>query len=390
MILKLLFWIPALLILHTYVVYPLLLITIDKLHKQKKKEPQSDESSLPSVSVLMAVHNEEPVIKVKLEALFGSDYPTEKLEVMIGSDASDDSTNDILIRFKSVYPGLKVICYNERIGKPAVINSLSESAAGEILIITDANVIPGRDTIRKLVRNFTCHQVGLADTRLVNTGLKSDGISVPEVAYISFESKLKQIEGDLWGTMMGPFGGFYAIRKKSYQPNRGNILADDFRICMNVLKKGEKAVSDQEAIVYEDVSNNLADEFNRKVRISAGNFQNLAYFSALLLRPFSILTFCFVSHKVLRWLTPLFWFIVIFTNIILAQDSIFYLVLLLAQVIFIILPPLDFLLKKLNINLVPLRFFTHLYFMNIALFVGFVKYLRGIKSGAWAPTKRYQ
>jgi hypothetical protein len=74
----------------------------------------------------------------------------------------------------------------------------------------------------------------------------------------------------------------------------------------------------------------------------------------------------------------------------LSVGSIFYLWLFLLQVIFIILPPLDIFLKKLNINLVPLRFFTHLYFMNIALFVGFVNYLQGIKSGAWAPTKRHQ
>jgi len=388
MIFKILFWIPALLILHTYVIYPLLLILLSKFHK--KEDMPLGEFSFPAVSVLMAVHNEESVLKEKLDALAGSDYPPEKLEILVGSDASADKTNDILAVAGPGYPMLKALYFNERIGKPAVINTLSESAVGEILIITDANVIPDRNTIKVLVQNFNNPEIGLADTRLLNTGIKNDGISVPEVAYISFESKLKQIEGDLWGTMMGPFGGFYAVRKKSYQPNTGNILADDFRICMNVLRKGEKAVSDQHAVVYEDVSNNLTDEFNRKVRISAGNFQNLGYFSDLLLRPFSKLTFCFVSHKVLRWITPLLWFIAIFTNIILSAESIFYLVLLLLQVIFIILPPLDLILKKLKINLVPLRFFTHLYFMNIALFVGFVNYLQGIKSGAWAPTKRHQ
>jgi cellulose synthase/poly-beta-1,6-N-acetylglucosamine synthase-like glycosyltransferase len=388
MILKIFFWIPVILILHTYVAYPLLLICIDKF--RKKKTTRKNDSFLPEVSVLMSVHNEELVIKEKLFSLFRSDYPPEKLEVLVGSDSSDDTTNAILEQAASDYPSLKIFYFDERIGKPAVINSLSENAGGEILIITDANVIPDINAIKKLVRNFADPRIGLADTRLVNTGMKNDGISVPEVAYISFESKLKQIEGDLWGTMMGPFGGFYSVRKKSYQPNTRNILADDFRICMNVLKKGEMAVSDNEAIVYEDVSNNLSDEFKRKVRISAGNFQNLAFFSPLLLKPFSILTFCFVSHKVLRWLTPLFWFIAIFANIMLSVGSIFYLLLFLLQVIFIILPPLDILLKKLSINIVPLRFFTHLYFMNIALFVGFVNYLQGIKSGAWAPTKRYQ
>ena len=150
------------------------------------------------------------------------------------------------------------------------------------------------------------------------------------------------------------------------------------------------AISDTSAVVYEDISNNLSDEFNRKVRISAGNFQNFIHFSGLLFRPYSMISFCFISHKALRWLTPFFWFVMIIANILLLKSSFLYLLLFLLQVIFIILPPLDIFLKRINVNVVPLRFFTHLYFMNMALFVGFVRYLQGIKSGIWAPTKRYQ
>lgn len=388
MILKIFFWIPALLILHTYVVYPLLLIILDRFNA--KIQQFSADGYLPKVSVLMAVHNEEKVIEAKIKALFNSDYPAEKLEIIVGSDASDDMTDELLSGLKKIYNDLRIKIYDIRTGKPAVINNLAHDANGEILIITDANVIPGPNAIRLLVRNFADKKVGLADSRLINTGLRKDGISFPEGAYISFESRLKHIEGRLWGTMMGPFGGFYAIRKESYQPSSGNTLADDFRICMNVLRKGEKAISDTSAVVYEDISNNLRDEFIRKVRISAGNFQNLRHFSGLLVKPFSCFSFCFISHKVLRWLTPFFWFVIIFTNILLLKSSFFYLLFFLLQVIFLILPPFDMFLKRINVNLIPLRFFTHLYFMNIALFVGFVRYLQGIESGAWAPTKRYQ
>jgi cellulose synthase/poly-beta-1,6-N-acetylglucosamine synthase-like glycosyltransferase len=204
------------------------------------------------------------------------------------------------------------------------------------------------------------------------------------------EMKLKNIEGRLWGTMMGPFGGFYAIRKSSYEPLSGNILSDDFRICMNVISKSEKAISDTEAIVYEDVSNNLREEFSRKVRISAGNFQNLKHFAFLLLKPFTIWSFCFISHKMLRWLTPFLWLIAVTANILLIGNSFFFYHLIILQVIFLFLPAFDFLLKKLNTHIVPLRLFSHLFFMNVALFVGFIKYLKGIRSGIWKPTKRYQ
>jgi cellulose synthase/poly-beta-1,6-N-acetylglucosamine synthase-like glycosyltransferase len=388
MIIKILFWISALLIMHTYVVYPLLLIALDKIFRKKNINSTSDYT--PTVSVLMSVHNEEKVIRKKVESLFSSDYPVDKIEVLIGSDSSDDGTDEILNGLKKSFPSLKISIFAKRIGKPAVINSLSDGATGEILLITDANVFPDRNSIRTLLRNFSDKSAGLTDSRLVNTGIKKDGISLPEVTYISIESKLKHIEGRLWGKMMGPLGGFYAVRKDSYEPISGNILADDFRICMNVIRKGQKAISDTEAIVYEDVSNNLRDEFHRKVRISAGNFQNLRYFAFLLLRPFSIWSFCFVSHKLLRWITPFLWFIVVATNILLINTSFFFLLLFFLQVIFLLLPAFDMFLKKFNIHLVPLRFFTHLCFMNIALFAGFIKYLRGIRTGAWAPTKRFQ
>jgi cellulose synthase/poly-beta-1,6-N-acetylglucosamine synthase-like glycosyltransferase len=388
MIIKIIFWISALLIVHTYIGYPLLLLILDKISKKTKKIPV--ESYLPEVSVLMAVHNEEVVIRKKIESLFHSDYPAAKIEVIVGSDFSDDSTDSILSDLEKIFTGLRVVRFTRRTGKPAIINNLSSLAKGDILIITDANVFPEKTTIRKLVQNFSDRSVGLADSRLINTGLKRDGISIPEVAYISMEMKLKNIEGRLWGTMMGPFGGFYAIRKSSYEPLSGNILSDDFRICMNVISKSEKAISDTEAIVYEDVSNNLREEFSRKVRISAGNFQNLKHFAFLLLKPFTIWSFCFISHKMLRWLTPFLWLIAVTANILLIGNSFFFYHLIILQVIFLFLPAFDFLLKKLNTHIVPLRLFSHLFFMNVALFVGFIKYLKGIRSGIWKPTKRYQ
>jgi cellulose synthase/poly-beta-1,6-N-acetylglucosamine synthase-like glycosyltransferase len=388
MIIEIIFWISALLIVHTYIAYPLLLILLDKIHG--RQVIKLNENFIPDVSVIMAVYNEELVIKKKIESLYSSEYPAGKIEVLVGSDCSTDSTLKILDDLQKFHPSLKVVHFNDRIGKPGVINKLSMIAKGEILILTDANVFPEKSAVRKLISSFSDRSISLVDSRLINTGLKKDGISIPEVAYLSIETKLKNIEGKLWGTMMGPFGGFYALRKSSYEPISKNILSDDFRICMNVIARGEKAISNTEAIVYEDVSNSLREEFSRKVRISAGNFQNLKYFSHILLSPFRIGTLCFVSHKMLRWLTPFLWLFVLFTNILLVNSSIFFTLLLFLQGIFLLLPALDFLLKKLNLHVVPVRFFTHLFFMNLALFVGFITYIKGIKSGAWTPTKRYQ
>ena len=389
MILKIFFWLPLILILHTYIVYPLLLLVLDRLAGKNTSNKETGGNF--KVSVLMAVHNEEAVIRQKIISLVRCDYPSENLEILVGSDASDDATDTILEELSRDNNGLiKLAKYTTRTGKPAIINDLSEKARGEILVITDANVIPEKDTITKLVRNFNNPSIGLADTWLISSTNGKDGIALPGKAYLSIESKMKLIEGRLWGTMMGPFGGFYAVRKSLYMPNSRDTLADDFRICMNVIRHGEKAICDHEAVVHEDISNNLADEFKRKVRISAGNFQNLKYFSGILIRPFSRISFSFISHKVIRWLAPVFWLILIVFNVMLIRESIFYFLFLLLQVIFLILPPLDILMKKAGINIVPLRFLTHLYMLNVALFTGLIKYLGGIKSGVWTPTKRFQ
>ena len=163
MIIKIIFWISALLIMQTYVIYPMLLLILDKTVKRTPELLRNN--YIPDISVLMAVHNEEGIIKRKIESLFASEYPGSKMEVLVGSDSSDDSTYTILTELEQTYPELKVLNFTQRIGKAAIINRLSAVAKGDILILTDANVFPEKNTILKLVQNFSDESVGLADTR---------------------------------------------------------------------------------------------------------------------------------------------------------------------------------------------------------------------------------
>ncbi|MFN8241485.1 MAG: glycosyltransferase [Bacteroidales bacterium] len=386
MVISIIFWLAFFLVLLTYLFYPATLLILDRLHPGTGKELPGNYT--PFVSVLMAVNNEEKVIARKIKALYESDYPADRFEVIVGSDNSVDMTDPILDSLANEFSTLKIVKFGIRSGKPVIINNLSGIASGEILIITDANVFPERNTIRRLVSNFSDPSVGLTDTRLITTGTSKEGISLSGAAYIGLETRLKNIEGRLWGKMMGPFGGFYAVRKKSYKPNSENALSDDFRICMNVIGGGEKVISDMNSVVYEDAANNLCEEYKRMTRISAGNFQNLRHFSRLLKNPFNTWSLIFISHKVLRWLTPLLWMIMLVMNLLLLKVSFLYTVLLILQLILIILPPLDLILRKAGINVVPIRYFTHLFLMNLAIASGFFRQLGGVESGVWEPTKR--
>ena len=319
-----------------------------------------------------------------------SDYPLERLEILVGSDASTDATNTILQQLEKVHPMLHVRLFEHRTGKPGVINHLAESARGEILVITDANVMVDTNTLSEMVQCFKPDRVGLVDTRMINTLSKKDGISQQEKFYISREVRIKQQESLLWGSMMGPFGGCYAVRKSLYKPVPGNFLVDDFYINMSVLKQGYHCISNVEARVYEDVSNNLSEEFRRKKRISAGNYQNLAEFGSLLWSRQAGVAFSFFSHKVIRWIVPFLVMITLAISIYFSAGSRLYLLLALLQLAVIAIPLIDYLLRKIKIHNIPLRFISHFVLMNLALLAGFFKYLGGIKNNVWQPTKRNQ
>lgn len=414
-IIQVIFWLSLFLIFHTYILFPAilqLLTTRKKTNKFREQQGDPDDTEgLPFLSVLIAAFNEEEVIEEKIRSVLSSDYPSDRLEILVGSDNSTDNTNKILYDLEKEYPRLKVSVCFERTGKPGVINQLAQKAKGDILVITDANVMLDQSSLRTLASSFNNTEVALVDTRMVNTSLKKDGISHQEKFYIGREVRIKNQESILWGSMMGPFGGCYAVRSKNYTPVPNHFLVDDFYVNMSVLKQGYKCVSNINANVYEDVSNDLKEEFRRKKRISAGNFQNLQKFRSLLISQQPGVAFCFLSHKVLRWLVPILVMITLGTSIFLGTghassaklimnmqkgaNSLLlienvYLLFALVQIIFISMPVIDHILRKIGIHVLPLRFISHFVLMNLALLAGFIRYLGGIKSNVWQPTRRNQ
>tara|TARA_B100001142_G_scaffold309115_1_gene341290 strand:+ start:1324 stop:2502 length:1179 start_codon:yes stop_codon:yes gene_type:complete len=386
-----LFWISLFLLCYTYCVFPISIILISK-YKNLNSNIYTKDYELPPVSILIAAYNEEEVILDKVESIFKSDYPSEKIEIIIGSDCSTDRTNEIITKLSNKYSCVSIDTFDKREGKAAVINKLVDKAKNEILILTDANIIFSKKTIYSLARHFKNNHIGLVDSNMINIGIKKNGISLQEKTYISSEVQFKHAESKIWGMLMGPFGGCFAIRKSLFEPIPKNFMVDDFFVCMNILIKKRLAINDLDAIVYEDVSNQISEEFRRKRRISMGNFINLNHFKRLLLKPFSKLSFIFVSHKVIRWFGPILLISMLVSNfkIIINEESIFYNICLLIQISLIITPFIDYLLRKIRIHILILRFITHFYIMNLALLIGFIDFLTISKKGTWEPTKRKQ
>lgn len=372
------------LILHTYVFYPIGIILLAKT-KTNYSHLDPDENTLPNVAVLIAAYNEEQVIVKKLTSIVQSNYPSEKLTVLVGSDASDDKTDELVEQFAAIYKSVKLYRFESRTGKITIINQLQSKTDAEILVLTDANVILEPNCIKTLVAGFAHEGVGLIAANISKKSKKEIGITRQEKFYLNFENKIKQAESTIWQLIVGAEGGCYAIKNQLYKKVPANFIVDDFYITMQLLRRGSKALFEPKARCFEDVHPDEKGEFRRKVRISAGNFQNLLFFKRILLKPFSKLGFAFISHKVLRWATPFLLLISIFFSLPLAFQSTFYKWMLLLQFTGFLSP---FLSKLVGDKITLLKFVSHFYLMNAALLTGFVRFSRGIRSSVWQPVKR--
>ncbi|MBM3430687.1 MAG: glycosyltransferase [Bacteroidetes bacterium] len=369
----------VLLILYTYLFYPWLLQILPK------KEQTWASSNYPySIAVLIAAYNEESVIQEKLTSVLNHIPEHVKLDIFVGSDASTDRTDDIVKALQEIYPNVFLERFAGRTGKASIINALAKNKKHDIFILTDANVLFTKSTISELLIPFQESKISMVCANIVKIPKGKSSFEHIEKSYIDRENRIKKMESDLWRIVIGAEGGCYAIRNTSFREVPRNFFMDDFFITMQVLERKQSVVFQEKALCYEDIPIAPGEEFKRKKRISIGNFQNLSRFKGLLLPNKGPIAFAFFSHKVLRWLSPFFLLCMLICSgyISFFQKEIFPIFLI--QLMFLLSP----LLSRLKLKIPVISTAIHFYSMNIALFVGFFAYLKGVKSSVWEPTSR--
>ncbi len=376
-------------ILHTYGFYPWnMLQRYRKLPIQplpKKPDPY------PSVDVIFAAYNEEAVIEEKIRSVCASQYPNELLSLHIATDCPSDRTELIIKELQKEFSNLYFYPSKERKGKSFLINHLAEQSTAEIIIPTDANIIFNEKTITELVQALQNKDIGIAGACIHYQDINNQGIAPQEDYYLQRENKIKIAEGAIFGATMGVEGGCYAIRNQDFTPIPSNFFMEDFFQTLQVLEKGKKSILCESAIVWEDISTQSSQEFKRKVRISIGNFQNLKRFSKLLITQFWPVGYLFLSHKILRWLTPHLMLLMLGIALYFGFQKVFiYQVLLFLAGFSLLIAWLGAYLNNTSKWARMCIFVHHYYYMNIALALGFIKYLKGVKTNVWQPTKRKQ
>ena len=391
-ILKFIFLVSLVLPIYSYLIYPLLLLIVtgikqikedlDFAWNRRSRRNNNICQQEENVSIIIAAYNEEKVIRSRLENCLNLDYPMDHLEVIVGSDGSDDKTDDIVKEFAN--RGVKLYSFKERKGKTSILNETIPKAIGEIAILSDANTVFGKDCVKKLVRHFQNPKVGAVCGALRFE--RAEDINTSEDIYWKYENMLKFFENRL-GSVLGANGGIYALRKVLFCQIPKDTIVDDFVIPMNIKGEGYNVVYDPEAIAYEDACKNVGAEFNRRVRIGAGDFQSIRLTKKLLNPLRGWIAFTFWSHKLIRWITPICLLFLFITNVLLSGGFL-YKIFLTVQIIFYTIAVLGWFLSKRSTRLKILR--SPLYFVtiNAALFLGFVRFLTNTQKVTWKRTKR--
>ncbi len=340
----------------------------------------------PPVTVVFAVYNEASVIKQKLISIINSDYPTNQIKILIGSDNSTDTTHVIIEQFQKQSNNIELKVYTTRQGKLNIINDLVSLTQTEHLVLTDANVFFEPQTIKALVYNLTHKGAAMVCGNIHKYSPQNNGISNQEIAYMNFENNLKHYESLKYGFIAGVEGGCYAILKKHFIKVPEGFVMDDFFITLDVISKNYKVLFEPEALCFEDVNDLSQEEFKRKIRISIGNFRNLAFYKSILWPMYKGFGFVFFSHKVMRWMVP---FAILISCIILCFIiglNFNYSWLMLFYALAAVLALLTLKLKHIKIPIIS--GLGHFILMNVALFVGYIKYKFSLKQSAWQPPQR--
>ena len=377
------FWICTGLVAYTYLIYPAILVTLGRLWRAPLAPSAVPDADLPHVSVLIAAHNEAANIRARIENLLALDYPRQKLDVVIASDASSDETVDIVREFEN--QGIALVEFTARTGKAAVLNAVIPTLKGELAILSDANTSMDPQAVRNLVRWFSDPQVGVVCGKLVLTdpvtGRNVDGL------YWRYETFLKRCEGRL-GALLGANGGIYALRRSLFAEVPRDTIVDDFVIpLLTRIRTGCRIVYDEEAVAYEETPPEISVEFRRRARIGAGGFQSIAVLWPLLDPRRGAIAFTFMSHKVLRWLCPFFLLGAAVANLRLVNVGI-YGASLIASLIVCTMAVAGQMVGGSSTMGKMMRLAAMFGTMNAALLVGFFRWLTGRQQAAWERTAR--
>lgn len=392
--LEILFWILIFIVFYAYIGYGILLYILVKLKRLMglSKPYTENQDYEPEVTLFVTAFNEKDFVEMKVKNSRELNYPQEKLKLLWVTDGSDDGTPEMLQK----YGDIAVYHEDSRNGKIAAMNRGFKFIETPVVMFSDANTLLGKDSVRIIVDLFRNPKVGCVsgEKRIFKKEVDA-AAGAGEGLYWKYESTLKKWDSELY-SVVGAAGELFAVRTELFHEVEEDTLLDDFIISLRIAMQGYVIKYDPEAYAIETASANVKEELKRKIRISAGGIQSIVRLWKLLnIFKYGILSFQYISHRVLRWsLAPLALLLLIPINFWIALkhdgpfNAEFYSILFCLQILFYLAALLGWFLEnrkiKVKILFVPYYFFI----MNLSVFLGFSRYIKGQQSVKWERAKR--
>lgn len=386
---QIVFWFSIFVIIYTFFGYGIVLyimLCIKRMFK-KRKNIEFPYNALPSLTLIVAAYNEEDLIDEKIKNTLALHYPSDKINYIFITDGSTDSTPDKIARHHQI----KLMHTPARRGKINAMHRAVKEVNTEIIVFTDANTFLNESALINIARHYGDEKTGAVSGEKRVQTLGVDDATAGEGFYWKYESLLKKWDSELY-SVVGAAGELFSVRTKLFEPVPSDTILDDFMISLLIAQKGYRIVYEPEAFAIEGPSANTKEELKRKVRIAAGGIQSIVRLKGLL-NPIThpLLSFQYISHRVLRWtITPFFMIVALFANIYLAYTShlLIYKILLTGQIFIYGAAFLGWYFNERGIKIKA--FFIPYYFcmMNYAVLAGLHRYTFGKQSAAWEKAKR--
>lgn len=394
-VLKILFWVLLFIVFYAYLGYGIvlyLMVKIKRIFKLGRKKQITPDYE-PEVTLFVAAYNEKDYVRDKIENSFSLEYPKDKVKQVWVTDGSDDGTPDILREYSD--RGVEVYHENARGGKIGAMNRGMEFVKSPIVIFSDGNTMLGKESIQRIVNLFSDPKVGCVSGEKRIYQKDKDTAAGTEGIYWKYESTLKKWDAELY-SVVGAAGELFAIRTELFQHVEKDTLLDDFIISLRVAMKGYTIQYDPEAYAIETSSANVKEELKRKIRISAGGIQSIIRMSALLnIFKYGLLSFQYISHRVLRWaLAPLALPLLLILNAIITYNSGFtnfddiFTYLFYGQVAFYFFALLGWYFENKEIKIKLLFIPYYFFIMNLSVYLGLKRFMKGKQSVNWERAKR--
>lgn len=374
------FWLAVGLIAYVYVGYPAFIAFLNLFRRPQRAEPDN----YPSISVLIAAYNEEAGIGEKLEKTLALDYPKDKLEVIVLSDCSSDRTDEIVQSFTD--PRIRLLRMKERKGKTHAQNEGVKACTGEVLVFSDATTNYHPMSLRYLASNYRDSSVGAVSGRYEY--FDPDGTSPTGMGsrlFWNYENLIKLWQSRL-RTISGCCGCIYSVRREAYTDLPADVISDLVQPLW-VISKGYRVVFEDRALAYEHTTRSSEEEFSMRVRVVTRGIRGILSVSQLL-NPFrwGWVSFQLLSHKVLRWLIPVFMLLALVSSGLLVSYPL-YRYLFIAQAAFYLVALLSIFVpmhKNVKVLGIPLYFCT----LNAAAFLSLIEVARGRKYVVWQTVRK--